>query len=77
VRRRDVQGSRLAGPSGGENGDLDIDGELEIRVDEALRRADQCLGVESKLIPPEVTEVAIRVSKGLLDVMVAGATGEF
>jgi cytochrome c553/uncharacterized protein (DUF302 family) len=33
--------------------------------------------IESKLIPPEVTEVAIRVNKGLLDVMVAGATGEF
>ncbi len=33
--------------------------------------------IASKLIPPEVTEVAIRVNKGLLDVMVAGATGEF
>jgi cytochrome c553/uncharacterized protein (DUF302 family) len=33
--------------------------------------------IDSKLIPPEVTEVAIRVNQGMLDVMVAGATGEF
>jgi cytochrome c553/uncharacterized protein (DUF302 family) len=33
--------------------------------------------IDSKLIPPEVTEIAIRVNQGMLDVMVAGATGEF
>ena len=33
--------------------------------------------IDSKLIPPEVTEVASRVDQGMLDVMVAGATGEF
>jgi cytochrome c553/uncharacterized protein (DUF302 family) len=33
--------------------------------------------IDSKLIPPEVTEVAIRVNQSMLDVMVAGATGEF
>jgi cytochrome c553/uncharacterized protein (DUF302 family) len=33
--------------------------------------------IDNKLIPPEVTEVAIRVNQGMLDVMVAGATGEF
>ncbi len=33
--------------------------------------------IDNKLIPPEVTEVAIRVNQSMLDVMVAGATGEF
>jgi uncharacterized protein (DUF302 family) len=33
--------------------------------------------INSKLLPPEVTEIAIRVNQAMLDVMVAGATGEF
>lgn len=33
--------------------------------------------IDNKLIPPEVTEVAIRMNQSMLDVMVAGATGEF
>ncbi len=31
----------------------------------------------SQLLPPEVTEIAILVNQAMLDVMVAGATGEF
>jgi uncharacterized protein (DUF302 family) len=33
--------------------------------------------INSQLLPPELTEVAIRVNQAMLDVMVAGATGEF
>ncbi len=33
--------------------------------------------INSQLLPPEVTEIAIRVNQAMLDVMVAGATGEF
>jgi cytochrome c553/uncharacterized protein (DUF302 family) len=33
--------------------------------------------VNANLLPPEVVEVAIRVNQAMLDVMVAGATGEF
>jgi uncharacterized protein (DUF302 family) len=33
--------------------------------------------VNANLLPPEVVEVAIRVNQSMLDVMVAGATGEF
>ena len=35
------------------------------------------VSIENKLLPPEVTEVAIRVNESLIDIMVAGATGEF
>lgn len=33
--------------------------------------------INSALLPPELTEIAIRVNQAMLDVMVAGATGEF
>jgi uncharacterized protein (DUF302 family) len=33
--------------------------------------------INSELLPPELTEIAIRVNQAMLDVMVAGATGEF
>ena len=33
--------------------------------------------INSQLLPPELTEIAIRVNQAMLDVMVAGATGEF
>ena len=33
--------------------------------------------INSNLLPPELTEIAIRVNQAMLDVMVAGATGEF
>jgi uncharacterized protein (DUF302 family) len=33
--------------------------------------------INSKLLPPELTEIAIRVNQAMLDVMLAGATGEF
>ena len=33
--------------------------------------------INSQLLPPELTEIAIRVNQAMLDVMLAGATGEF
>jgi len=33
--------------------------------------------IENKLLPPEVVETAIRVNQNMLDIMVAGTTGEF
>ncbi|MES9832080.1 MAG: DUF302 domain-containing protein [Candidatus Thiodiazotropha sp. LLP2] len=33
--------------------------------------------INSELLPPDLTEIAIRVNQAMLDVMVAGATGEF
>jgi len=33
--------------------------------------------IDSKLLPREVVEMAIRVNQSMLDIMVAGATGEF
>jgi uncharacterized protein (DUF302 family) len=33
--------------------------------------------INSELLPPELTEIAIWVNQAMLDVMVAGATGEF
>jgi uncharacterized protein (DUF302 family) len=33
--------------------------------------------INSELLPAELTEIAIRVNQAMLDVMVAGATGEF
>jgi uncharacterized protein (DUF302 family) len=33
--------------------------------------------INSELLPTELTEIAIRVNQAMLDVMVAGATGEF
>ncbi|MEW8291644.1 MAG: DUF302 domain-containing protein [Candidatus Thiodiazotropha endolucinida] len=33
--------------------------------------------INSELLPPELTEIAIRVNQAMLDVMVASATGEF
>ncbi len=33
--------------------------------------------INSELLPPDVVETAIRVNQAMLDVMVAGATGEF
>ncbi|QEP44666.1 DUF302 domain-containing protein [Ectothiorhodospiraceae bacterium BW-2] len=33
--------------------------------------------INSKLLPPQVVETAIRVNQAMLDVMIAGATGEF
>jgi uncharacterized protein (DUF302 family) len=33
--------------------------------------------IDSKLLAPEVVETAIRVNQAMLDIMVAGATGEF
>jgi len=33
--------------------------------------------INSALLPPEVTEIAIRVNETMLDIMLAGATGEF
>jgi uncharacterized protein (DUF302 family) len=33
--------------------------------------------IENKLLPPEVVETAIRVNQNMLDIMVAGASGEF
>ncbi|EGV51011.1 DUF302 domain-containing protein [Candidatus Endoriftia persephonae] len=33
--------------------------------------------INSQMLPPELTEIAIRVNQAMLDVMVAGATGEF
>ena len=33
--------------------------------------------INSRLLPPDLTEIAIRVNQAMLDVMVAGATGEF
>jgi len=33
--------------------------------------------VNSKLLPADVIETAIRVNQDMLDIMVAGATGEF
>jgi uncharacterized protein (DUF302 family) len=33
--------------------------------------------INSELLPPALTEIAIRVNQAMLDVMVAGATGEF
>jgi len=32
--------------------------------------------VNSNLLPPEVVEIAIRINQSMLDIMVAGATGE-
>ena len=33
--------------------------------------------IESKLIPPEVSEIAMRINHALLKIMVAGASGNF
>lgn len=33
--------------------------------------------INSQMLPAELTEIAIRVNQAMLDVMVAGATGEF
>lgn len=33
--------------------------------------------INSQLLPPELTEIAVRVNQAMLEVMVAGATGEF
>jgi Flp pilus assembly CpaF family ATPase len=33
--------------------------------------------INSELVPQEVLDVAIRVNQGMLDIMMAGATGEF
>jgi uncharacterized protein (DUF302 family) len=33
--------------------------------------------INSDLLPPEVVEIAIRVNQTMLEIMVAGATGEF
>lgn len=33
--------------------------------------------IENKLLPPEVVETAIRVNQNMLDIMVAGSSGEF
>jgi uncharacterized protein (DUF302 family) len=33
--------------------------------------------INSELLPPEVVDTAIKVNQQMLDIMVAGATGEF
>ena len=48
-----------------------------LRRDKVAMMLNLDMLINSQLLPPELTEVAIRVNQAMLDVMVAGATGEF